>query len=209
MPWHASSGYAEHFILLTSGKWEWCLLGRLTTQDEVTVEKKKKIQPGFHLKLAPPEANTWQMHATSARQGSFLVSTDRIRLRVHVRMNECICVSAWKSVKSYMFEISVLILRESLSVKATWSVSVIPSWEGKVQEHSVLAEDSVCQANSRAGTGRCPVTPANGTGGHIVSEPETSKILAFMTWFFSLPGSQSCVWFHHLHCRFSFHINLI
>lgn len=56
-------------------------------------------------------------------------------------------------------------------------MSVIPSWEGKVQEQSVLAEDSVCQANSWAGTDRHTVTLANGMGEHIASEPEISRIL--------------------------------
>lgn len=93
-------------------------------------------------------------------------------------------VFLYEKLQGYTFEINVLILRESLSMKATWSMSVILSWEEKVQGQSVLAKDSVCQANSWAGTDGRMITPANGTGGHFASKPEMSKILALTSLFF-------------------------
>lgn len=151
------------------------------------VRSQYKPWPGFHQELCGCLKNVWTSASlSSAKRGSFLASTDRIRLWVHVWMNEGVCVSAWKSLR-VISEINVLIPGERLSLKVTCSESVSPSWDGEVQEQSVLAEDSVCQTNSRAGTSRCTVTLANDTAEQIASEPEKSKILVFINRFVSLP----------------------
>lgn len=148
------------------------------------------------------EEKNHELLQTSAQQGGFLVSTDGIELLVWLNEWKSTFVFLLEKLQGYTFEINVLILWESLSMKATWSTSVIPSWEAKVQGQSVLAKDCVCQANSWAGTHGRMITPANGTGGHFASKPEMSKILALTSLFFFTASPLLPV--NHLHFRQSF-----
>lgn len=128
-----------------------------TVKTSARLSSKAEPSRSEHLK------NAWTSANLKPSKAAFLTGLDCEHM--------CEWMSAFvflhEKLHGYTFEINVLILRKSLSMKATWSVSVIPSWEGKVREQSVLTKDSVCQANSWAGTDRCTVTPANGMGEHM------------------------------------------
>lgn len=180
MSWQTSCGHAEHFILLTSGKKEWWLLGRLTTQREVTVQTLARLSS--EAEALPKKASAWKNVWTSAKsqlgEAAFLFQLTGLRLRVHVWMNGRVCAAALKKEKKNnnarldIWNQCFNPVREPYPWKATWSGSAIHSWDGEVRGQSVLAKESVCQANSGAGTHRCTARPANDTGEHAASEPD-------------------------------------
>lgn len=161
MSWHASSGYAETLILFTSGKWEWWLLGGLTTQGEVTCTNLSQAFIGSRALSKHVREKSMNLCKPQLSKAAFFASTHRIRLQAHVRTNECVCVSAWKNVKgthqclnpatkpiheSHMIRVWFPLEEGGFRGKVLWgkTLSVEPSTNGSSAWVNTLNVKNIC-----------------------------------------------------------------